>query len=475
MKAFGWKTLAWRGGAVAAVFAGTSIAGMDATAQALRTEGLSTFVASRDEVRLPAPPDRLSTEAELAELKQLAAERSTTGAGRAVYWATGGSVYRWNAIAAEEMIARGVPTPIAARHMALVHAAMHDAVVVAFDQKAVHKRARPREWDKELETSLPTPSSPSYPSEHAATAGAASEVLASLFPDKADVFRAMAEEAGRSRSIAGLAFPSDVAAGAALGRAIGGKAVERGKADRFDTKWSGSVPVTPGSWTGTNPVLPLVGTWKTWLITSGDALRPAPPLAHDSAQRKAEIAELKAIQRTPAMMSHAWFWEWGAGGFRAWHLWNEQTSRKVLEYGLTERPPEAARAFALASFAVHDAVVACWDAKYAYWAMRPSQVDPELKPLFPPPNHPSYPAAHACISTAAGHTLAGLFPRDAESMRALAKQAGDARVWAGIHYPSDVEAGRGIGEAVAKLATTVASGAPVQEAVPGAGLVRRSP
>jgi len=462
MKAYGWKTLAWRGGAVAAALAGTVITGTEASAQALRTEGASTFVASRDEVRVPTPPDRFATETDIAELKRLTAERSATSAARAAYWATGGSAYRWNAVAGDEMISRGIPTPVAARHMALVHAAVHDAVVIAFEQKSVHNRARPIDQDKELTTSLPTPSSPSYPSEHAAAAGAASEVLASLFPEKGDVFRAMADEAGRSRSIAAVAFPSDVAAGLALGRSVGGKAVERGKADRFDSKWTGSVPATPGSWTGTNPILPLAGTWKTWLIASGDALRPAPPVAYDSAERKGELAELKAIQRTPAMTSHAWFWEWGAGGMRAWHLWNEQTSRKVLEYGLAERPPEAARAFALASFAVHDAVVACWDAKYAYWAMRPFQVDPELKPLFAAPNHPSYPAAHACISTAAGHTLAGLFPLDAEPLRALAKQAGDARMWAGIHYPSDVEAGRVIGDAVAQKAVVLASCVPAR-------------
>ena len=200
------------------------------------------------------------------------------------------------------------------------------------------------------------------------------------------------------------------------------------------------------------PILPLAGTWRTWRIASGDALRPPPPPAPDSAQKISELAEIKAVQRSPAMTSQAWFWEWGAGGTRAWSFWNEQTSRKVLEYGLSDKPPEAARAFALASMAVHDAVVACWDAKYAYWAMRPFQVDPELKPLFPAPNHPSYPAAHACISTAAGYTLAGLFPRDAESLRSLAKQAGDARMWAGIHFRSDVEAGRAIGDAVAALA-----------------------
>src|SRR5688500_9068894 len=135
MKAFGWKTSAWRGGAVAAALVGTAITGTEANAQAPRTEGASTFVASRDEVRVPTPPDGFATEAELAELKRLAAERSAIGAERAAYWATGGSAYRWNAVAAEEMIARGVPTPVAARHMALIHAAVHDAIVIAFDHK----------------------------------------------------------------------------------------------------------------------------------------------------------------------------------------------------------------------------------------------------------------------------------------------------------------------------------------------------
>ncbi len=48
--------------------------------------------------------------------------------------------------------------------------------------------------------------------------------------------------------------------------------------------------------------------------------------------------------------------------------------------------------------------------------IRPSQLDPELKPLFPPPNHPSYPAAHGCISTAAAVVLARLFPGDADKL-----------------------------------------------------------
>ena len=92
---------------------------------------------------MPAPPDRPATEAELAELKRLTAERSAAGAERAAYWATGGSAYRWNAVAADEMILRGIPTPVAARHMALVHAAVHDAVVIAFEQKVCSQPGTP--------------------------------------------------------------------------------------------------------------------------------------------------------------------------------------------------------------------------------------------------------------------------------------------------------------------------------------------
>src|SRR4030095_3010110 len=97
-----------------------------------------------------------------------------------------------------------------------------------------------------------------------------------------------------------------------------------------------------------------------------------------------------------------------------------------------------------------DSVVACFDAKYAYWGMRPFMIDPEFKALFPAPNHPSYPAAHGCLSTAAAVPLAALFPRDAEELRAMARQAAEARMWAGIHFRSDIIAGQKIGEGVAE-------------------------
>jgi membrane-associated phospholipid phosphatase len=64
-----------------------------------------------------------------------------------------------------------------------------------------------------------------------------------------------------------------------------------------------------------------------------------------------------------------------------------------------------------------------------------------VKTLFPPPNHPSYPAAHACQSGANAAILSYLFPSEALRFTSLGQEAGEARIWAGIHYRSDVAAG----------------------------------
>ena len=46
--------------------------------------------------------------------------------------------------------------------------------------------------------------------------------------------------------------------------------------------------------------------------------------------------------------------------------------------------------------------------------------------------------------------LAYLFPTRAEFIRALGKEAGDSRIWAGIHYPMDNAAGVQLGKSVAQ-------------------------
>jgi membrane-associated phospholipid phosphatase len=109
--------------------------------------------------------------------------------------------------------------------------------------------------------------------------------------------------------------------------------------------------------------------------------------------------------------------------------------------------------------AVHDALVACFDAKYTYWAMRPVELDPAVQPLFTTPNHPSYPAAHACLSAAAAEVLGQLFPREADSIHAKAVENGMSRLWAGIHFRSDIEAGLTLGQSVGQEVVRWASAA----------------
>ena len=46
----------------------------------------------------------------------------------------------------------------------------------------------------------------------------------------------------------------------------------------------------------------------------------------------------------------------------------------------------------------------------------------------------------------------GSFPRDADRLLALARQAAESRLWAGIHYRFDIDAGAVIGRQVAEKA-----------------------
>jgi membrane-associated phospholipid phosphatase len=406
-------------------------------------------ITSGREFRVPTPPDRATTDQELDQLALLAAKRDAATLDRIAYWDTGGPSYRWSELAVAEHLKNGQPWQIAARDLGLMHIAIYDAMIAAWDSKYAYKRPRPSVVHADLKAVVADPAYPSYPSAHAVAAGAASEVLAYIYPDRAAFFREKAAEAGQSRLVAGVNYPSDVAEGMALGKRVAALVIERGKTDGTDAKWTGSVPTGPCLWNGQNPILPLAGTWKPWVLTSTNEFRPGPPVPCDSAAKMAELAEIKNFKRTPLTNNAAMFWEAAAGGLRAHQYWNEQLSRKVLEYRLDADPPREARAFVLPFITLYDAGIACWEAKFTYWAIRPFQLDADVKTVVPTPNHPSYPAAHACSSIAVARVLGHLFPRDAEMFAALGEQAAESRVWAGIHYRSDIDAGRQLALGVA--------------------------
>ena len=241
---------------------------------------------SGSDLRPAAPPDRTATDAELKELEALVTKRDAPALDQIAFWDTGAPTYRWNELTVNETLKNNLSAAVGARMLALVNAAMYNATVAAYDAKYTYNRLRPSDLNPALQPVIPNPRTPSYPSEHAAVAGAASTVLAYLFPDNAKVYTDQAEAAAQSRLLAGVEYPSDVAAGLALGRAVGAKVIERAKSDGSDAKWTGTVPTEAGHWNGTNPILPMMGTWKPWVLKSGDELRPAAPAAYDSPEMK---------------------------------------------------------------------------------------------------------------------------------------------------------------------------------------------
>ena len=127
---------------------------------------------------------------------------------------------------------------------------------------------------------------------------------------------------------------------------------------------------------------------------------------------------------------------------------NEIASEMIVSHRNSER--EAARVLALANMAGFDVLNACFDAKFAYYLIRPTQVDPTIRLGTGLPNHPSYPSGHSCITSAMATVLGSAFPSERARFEAMIEEAGMSRIWAGLHYRFDCEAGQELGRQVAR-------------------------
>lgn len=347
-------------------------------------------------------------------------------------------------------------TPVrSARILSLVNVAMYDAMVAAWDAKYAYNRQAPAEVDGRVHPLVDVAGVPSYPSEHAAAAAAAASVLSYLFPSEDTLaFHALARDAGESRILAGAAYRSDVDAGYAIGRAVAMRIIARASVDGSDTPWGSIFPTEEYSWRPTPPRRvgvpfdPMAGVWRTWVISSGSVFRPEPPPLPGSARFIADLAELQTLStsRTTAQADTARYWATEAPSSR-WEVFMED---EIARHGLG--PMHSARALALASVAMNDAMIACWDAKFHYWLERPVTADTTLRTAFSTPPFPSYPSGHSTQSAAAAEVFAYLFPDMAQYYHAKAGEASRSRVLAGIHYRFDIEAGEALGTKVGQAA-----------------------
>ena len=295
-----------------------------------------------------------------------------------------------------------------------------------------------------------------HPPIAAAIAGASAVVLNSFFPlDVASIEAAV--DAQQAADPWPGAKHADFAAGEAIGRAIGARVLTFAQGDRVGLTDpllppTGPRPTGPGSWVYTGgPISRGNLGARPLLMTSADQLRPPPPPVFGSAAFIAAIAEVRQISltRTAEQIAIANYWNVNQSPRS---LAAPMAIARELIVSYRRSDAEAARIMFVATAALFDASIACFEAKYFYWFIRPPQADPTIATLFPTPPHPSYPSAHSCVAGALTAVLAASFPSEAGRLQNVALEASLSRLYAGIHYRFDMEAGVAIGRGAAALA-----------------------
>ncbi|MET8762942.1 vanadium-dependent haloperoxidase [Lentzea sp. NPDC004782] len=331
------------------------------------------------------------------------------------------------------------------RSFAMMHAAVHDAVTATRSHEA-------------------------------AAAQAAHDVLASLYPAMAADFAAqLARE---------LATAHDPEPGIRAGRQAA-RQILRARANDGSTATPPAIPPggEPGQYRPTPPgFAPAVFThWpavRPFVLVRADVFRPGryPDLTSarygTAANEVASLGQDTSAARTADQTAQAKFW-----AAPIWNYWNEIAQSALT----TVSTAKAARVFARLNLAFADAVIAFYDAKYHYRIWRPitavrladtdgnpaTTANPAWNSLATTPADPAYPGAHSVISQAGAtilrHELGAhqmlsvtseVSPgtaRHFQTFQQVADEAGESRIFAGVHSRIDHISGQRIGSDVARV------------------------
>lgn len=206
------------------------------------------------------------------------------------------------------------------------------------------------------------------------------------------------------------------------------------------------------SWEGEYPYIGLgIPNSLPWILRSPSEFRlPPPPPASDRAFWNDQLMQVKKYMKNASDKEKElvlyWAGEGPAGSGDCISIIGQYMKEKnvPLDKRLEVRAKVAA--------AMSDAVIAAYDSKYTYLVKRPFMIDDDFKAMIDTPNHPSYPSAHSTVCTAAGVVMTHYFPEDTKKWQELAEEAGMSRLWGGIHFPIDHEAGKALGAKVGKAA-----------------------
>ena len=320
-----------------------------------------------------------------------------------------------------------------------------------------------------------------YEARRGAVAGASVELLSALSPNDAAALEAQLAAFGADAS--GFTHPQ-FTRGVAVGRAAGDVMVNWANHDGFSLPWNESMRNAPGPgiWEGAPAVgtaprpapagyqFPTMTPYFLKAMNGNSAqsqFRPPPPPTFSMVSGtpyKIALDEVRHISdtRTVEQIEIAYFWNLSVGTITALGYWDQQAASFISDAGFDEE--SAAHIFAILNSAAMDATIGCWEAKYHYLMLRPSMADPLIKfptlplPNGPPnfpytlPNHPSYPSGHSCVSSTSAAVISHYFPAQGAQLAAQVQEAGLSRIYGGIHYRFDVEAGQALGRATAAWA-----------------------
>jgi hypothetical protein len=282
--------------------------------------------------------------------------------------------------------------------------------------------------------------------------------------------------------IAGIPEGQPKTQGIAVGEATAQAVLSARSSDNFYNTATYTNPAAdPGVWQSVSAATPYATAGandyamafaKPLTASSPDARRIKPPLRLTSGKYRRDFEETKtsgalaSTTRTPAMIDVVQFWT--ESGFT---LWSRNVRDIVKARGLDE--VEAARALAAFSVATGEAMLACFESKYAYVFWRPWQgiqrADQDGSPRTQPnpawtpavrANHPEYPAGHGCYAGSATKVLELLFgdfavrltstgaqvagwpvvpSADYDSLDEINDDNANARVWGGLHWRTTME------------------------------------
>ena len=356
------------------------------------------------------------------------------------------------------------------RSLALMHAAIYDAVDAIDGTHAPYAVA--------LAGVSP------HASQDAAAAAAAHDVLVALYP----AFQMMLD-ARLQDALAEISDGPERDEGIAVGETVAARMLALRSNDGSNVPPAPFVfGSNPGDYMSTPPNFPAQPVFVHWsavrpfALESASQFRPAPPpplASHAYSVALAQVRSLGNATGATATADQALTGRFWNGAIQ--NYWNEIAQTAAVALGMSTA--DSARLFALLDLTFADAVIAFYDAKYTYTLWRPVTAvraadgdgnrstagDPTWLPeVTNTPADPSYPGAHAVIS-AAGATVLSAFlghdrfdfdvtsevlpgvTRSFGRFSAAAGEASSSRVFAGVHFPFDLTAGRRLGRQVARF------------------------